>query len=171
MENMTRGYGWHFLDIGRRLERTINLTTLLRKTLDVGAAQGPMLEPLLEIADSSMTYRRRHFARPQLTLALDLLLLDHTNARAVAFQIDALSAHVQHLPRDPRAPSPTREEVLTARSAIALREADLESLSPPGPGGEFPALAGFLNAIREDMLALSDAVTQFYFAHGEQRVS
>src|SRR5204863_415528 len=32
MENTMRGHGWRFLDIGRRLERSINLTTLLRTT-------------------------------------------------------------------------------------------------------------------------------------------
>ena len=53
-----------------------------------------MLEPLLEIADSSMTYRRRYFARPQLAPVLDLLLLDDTNTRAVAFQLAArVGAH------------------------------------------------------------------------------
>ena len=29
-ENMTRGHGWIFLEIGRRLERAINISTLLR---------------------------------------------------------------------------------------------------------------------------------------------
>src|SRR5580704_11096648 len=28
MENMTRGHGWRFLDVGRRLERSVNLTSL-----------------------------------------------------------------------------------------------------------------------------------------------
>ena len=42
-----------------------------------------MLEPLLEIADSSMTYRRRYFARPQLSPVLDLLLAGrHERPRA-----------------------------------------------------------------------------------------
>ena len=30
VENMTRGHGWRFLDMGRRLERGQTLTTLLR---------------------------------------------------------------------------------------------------------------------------------------------
>ena len=86
MENMTRGHGWRFLDVGRRLERSINLTSLLRRALAVAPSPAAMLEPLLEIADSVMTYRRRYYARPQLPLVLDLLLADHTNARALAFQ-------------------------------------------------------------------------------------
>ena len=33
MESMTRGDGWRFLDIGRRLERALQMTELLRKSL------------------------------------------------------------------------------------------------------------------------------------------
>ena len=59
-------------------------------------------EPLLEIADSSMTYRRRYFAQPQLAPALDLLLADDTNTRGLAFQLAAVSEHILRLPRDPQ---------------------------------------------------------------------
>ena len=83
---MTRGHGWRFLDVGRRLERAMNAITLVRRALSAGPSDNAVLEPLLEIADSSMTYRRRYFARPQLAPVLDLLLLDDTNTRAVAFQ-------------------------------------------------------------------------------------
>ena len=33
MESMTRGDGWRFLDIGRRLERALQMTELLRNSL------------------------------------------------------------------------------------------------------------------------------------------
>ena len=74
MENMTRGHGWRFLDIGRRLERSANMTMLLRASLTAGSPHQAMLGPLLEIADSTMTYRRRYFAQPQLAPVLDLLV-------------------------------------------------------------------------------------------------
>ena len=79
-----------------------------------------MLEPLLEVADSSMTYRRRYFAEPQLPPVLDLLLADGTNPRALAFQLAAMSVLLSHLPRHPRAPSPTREERMVAHAIEAL---------------------------------------------------
>jgi uncharacterized alpha-E superfamily protein len=170
MENMTRGHGWRFLDVGRRLERAINLTTLL--TAVAGrSSETAVLEPLLEVADSSMTYRRRYFARPQLPHVLELLLEDLTNARALAFQIEALSAHVQHLPRDPQAPSPTKEERLIAHAAVTLREVDLEALSTRDADGRLSVLIELLNSMKETLLALSDAITHYYFTHGEQRVS
>ena len=124
MENMTRGHGWRFLDVGRRLERAMNAINLVRQALQAGLSDNAVLEPLLEIADSSMTYRRRYFARPQLSPVLDLLLLDDTNTRALAFQLAAVSDHIRRMPRDPQAPSPTREERLIDRAVATLRQVD-----------------------------------------------
>ena len=53
MENMTRGYGWRFLDMGRRLERrarSIQLIQQLARARRAGDDGG--LELLLELADS-----------------------------------------------------------------------------------------------------------------------
>ena len=76
-----------------------------------------MLEPLLEIADSSMTYRRRYFAQPQLRAGAATCCSPTTRTRArLAFQLARLSEHIRHLPRDPKAPSPTREERLIAHA-------------------------------------------------------
>ena len=79
MENMTRGHGWRFLNLGRRLERSMNLIGVLRGAVGIAAEQAGaagsdgIVEPLLEIADSSMTYRRRYYAQPRLAPALHLL--------------------------------------------------------------------------------------------------
>ncbi|HWW82934.1 MAG TPA: circularly permuted type 2 ATP-grasp protein [Vicinamibacterales bacterium] len=170
MENMTRGHGWRFLDVGRRLERSLSLTALLKCAVEVPSV-GSMLEPLLEVTDSTMTYRRRYFARPQLLFVLDLLLSARTNPRGLAFQLGALSDHVQRLPRDPKAPLPTREERLIARANVTLRELDLDGMSRPDEGGRFSLLLDGLGSIDEDLRALSDAITYFYFSHAEQRVS
>jgi uncharacterized circularly permuted ATP-grasp superfamily protein/uncharacterized alpha-E superfamily protein len=171
MENTTRGHGWRFLDIGRRLERSINLTALLRAALAEDAAENGILDPLLEIADSSMTYRRRYFGAPQLSPVLDLLLADPANARGLLFQLTVLSDHLPHLPRDPRAPSPTKEERLIAHAKNVLAQTDIESLSAAGQDGAFPRLMGFLASIEEDLRACSDAITYYYFSHAELRVS
>jgi len=169
MENMTRGHGWRFLDVGRRLERAIDAIGLLRAALAIEPADSGILEPLLEIADSSMTYRRRYFARPQLAPVLDLLLADDTNSRALAFQLNALSEHIRHLPRDPRAPSPTREEQLIDHAIATLGAGDLDALQQSGAGQH--AFRDGLLSIEEDLCALSDAITYFYFSHAALRVS
>ncbi len=123
MENMTRGHGWRFLNLGRRLERSVNLVgrAAAERWAWCTRQTARSLEPLLEIADSSMTYRRRYYAQPRLAPALHLLLADDTNTRGLAFQLAVVSEHITHLPRDPRAPSPTREERLIAHARDTLQ--------------------------------------------------
>src|SRR5581483_2787043 len=66
MESMTRGDGWRFLDIGRRLERAIQMVELLRNGLPREAFGGAgVLEAILEMADSSITYRSRYLTSVQ----------------------------------------------------------------------------------------------------------
>jgi len=171
MENMTRGHGWRFLDIGRRLERSVNVTSLMRSSFGAGPSHDGMLEPLLEIADSAMTYRRRYFAEPQLPPVLDLLLADATNTRALAFQLMALADHMEQLPRDKRAPSPTREQRLITHAIDSLTGADFDALGQSGPDGTFPDLLELLRSIDEDLRGLSDTITYYFFSHAEVRVS
>ena len=101
MESMTRGPGWRFMDMGRRIERAFQTLWLLQRTL-VGQETpsqseppelSPLLEAILEVADSSMTYRYRYLTSLQLAPLLDLLLVDETNPRSVGFQLAALSEH------------------------------------------------------------------------------
>jgi uncharacterized alpha-E superfamily protein len=171
MENMTRGHGWRFLDVGRRLERAINLTSLLRSALVGGPTQEAILEPLLEIADSTMTYRRRYFAQPQLLPVVDLLVSDDSNTRSIAFQLAALDAHASALPKDPKAPSPTQEQRLVAHAIGTLHAADIDALCRATARGQFPGVRGLLGAVEHDLRALSDAITYFYFSHAALRVS
>jgi uncharacterized alpha-E superfamily protein len=86
MEGMTRGDGWRFLDIGRRLERALQMTGLLRAGVPAGeSASGGALEAVLEIGDSAITYRSRYLTSLQTDLMLDLLLVDEANPRSIAF--------------------------------------------------------------------------------------
>jgi uncharacterized circularly permuted ATP-grasp superfamily protein/uncharacterized alpha-E superfamily protein len=171
MENMTRGHGWRFLNLGRRLERSVNLVGVLREALSVAnTSDGAIVEPLLEIADSSMTYRRRYYAQPRMAQALRLLLADETNTRGLAFQLAAVSEHILRLPRDPRAPSPMREERLIAHARDTLGQADVIA-SQPWSEDHTAALDELLGSMDDDLQAMSDAITYFYFSHAELRVS
>jgi uncharacterized alpha-E superfamily protein len=170
-ESMTRGHGWLFLDIGRRLERSLGMTRLVRSAVEASPSQVAILEPLLEVADSSMTYRRRYFAEAQLPPVLDLLLADGTNPRALRFQLDTMAVLLSHLPRHPRAPSPTREEQTVAHAVSALRTADFDALSQPGADVAFDRLTALLDVLDEDLREVSDTITFHYFSHAEQRVN
>src|SRR3984893_2075321 len=93
MGNMTRGPGWRFLGIGRRIERSIQLVKLFRAIIEPLGMEGPLLEMLLEVADSSITYRARYFTTLQASPVLDLMMNDDANPRSLAFQVKDLSKH------------------------------------------------------------------------------
>src|SRR5665213_1346976 len=88
-ENMTRAQAWRFLDMGLRLERAVYLCTLLDATLRSPEAENPsLLEAVLEVVDSSITFRSRYNLLPTVPAVFDLVLLDDKNPRSVLFQIN-----------------------------------------------------------------------------------
>ncbi|MEK9725706.1 MAG: alpha-E domain-containing protein, partial [Rhodospirillaceae bacterium] len=123
MENMTRTLGWQLLDSGRRLERTAHMAKLIRELAVEGDPAGEGgLDLMLELGDSSMTYRTRYLSSVQLPAVVDLLLVDDTNPRSVAFQLAALDDHMEALPHDRESASLPTERYLIAsmRSALTL---------------------------------------------------
>ena len=92
---MTRGQGWRFLDMGRRLERALHTSASCAARWYGGRRRGAAAGGAAGVADSSMTYRRRYLAALQTAPVLDLLLADETNPRSLAFQLSALADHVE----------------------------------------------------------------------------
>jgi uncharacterized circularly permuted ATP-grasp superfamily protein/uncharacterized alpha-E superfamily protein len=165
-ESMTRSQAWRFLDMGRRIERSLHLLGLLRSTLvPANGPEGPLLEALLEIADSAMTYRRRYMSSLQTAPVLDLLLADEANPRSLAFQFAALSEGLDHLPRDDSASRRSVEQRLILSSLTEIRVADIDRLAQVGPSGQRPELERLLAAMEADLPLLSDALTRNYLSH------
>jgi uncharacterized circularly permuted ATP-grasp superfamily protein/uncharacterized alpha-E superfamily protein len=166
MESMTRGLGWQFLDVGRRLERGIQVLKLLRAGLVEEAPSGlRRLENVLEVADSSMTYRSRYLTTLQLPLVLDLLLADEANPHSVAFQLVRLAKRFASLPRAPLADV----ESLLER----VRGVDIDELIALEPRAEGPPQRSALAALTADLIAalpaVADALNHAYLAHAVPR--
>jgi uncharacterized circularly permuted ATP-grasp superfamily protein/uncharacterized alpha-E superfamily protein len=168
MENMTRGHAWVFLDLGRRIERGAAIARLVEAALRGSGTRELLVESLLEIADSVITYRRRYFAEPRLAAVLDLLLLEPTNPRALAFQLNALQRHVASLPA-----GPNPEGVAQLQQRVAALAGMLDGLHSE----EFDTEAGAaataqrLAGLAAGLGALSDQLTLVYFSHIVPRVS
>jgi uncharacterized circularly permuted ATP-grasp superfamily protein/uncharacterized alpha-E superfamily protein len=171
MENMTRGSGWRFLDFGRRLERGLSVVKLIQAAVSVKTHPAAVLETVLEIADSVMTYRRQYFAAPQLPRVLDLVLRDESNPRSLAFQVKLLSEHAAALTVDSRVSSPESEQARIKSLAAALREADMNRMSLERAQGPALPLLDVLENWAADLAAVSDEVTNRYFSHSVPRVS
>ena len=87
LDDMTQDDGWRLMMLGRRLERMQFMSELLGLSLKSGSIPTQSeLEWLLDIGDSTITYRTRYLASPLLGSTIDLLVFDKTNPRALAYQ-------------------------------------------------------------------------------------
>lgn len=139
---------------------------LLRRTLvTVHEVPGSLLEAILEIADSSMTYRYRYLTTLQLAPLLDLLLIDDSNPRSVGFQLQSLSKHMKRLPHESSDPSrnPEQRIVLAAQAALAL--ADVESLCDVASDSKRVHLDNLLLQLTVHLRQLSDSLSHTYLTH------
>ncbi len=147
-ENITRGPGWLFLSLGRRLERAIYQVRQLRElTARMDEESWPLLEYLLEVADSSMTYRSRYFTTLQPLAVLDVLMSDETNPRSLNFQLSHLVDLYRKLPRHAPGDLNAIEHALQL-----LRSLNLEQLDFPLPG------SGRTDSISEGQSQLDQAL-------------
>jgi uncharacterized circularly permuted ATP-grasp superfamily protein/uncharacterized alpha-E superfamily protein len=167
MENMTRGPGWHFLSIGRRLERSVHLVKLFRTiVVPLTPQTWPALEMLLEVADSSMAYRSRYFTILQPAPVLDLLMNEEVNPRSLAFQVKDLSEHCRSFSSTPSGAGwPISKQKRLEETASNLFRADVHALCEPGPGGSRERLDELLAGLQAALPVLSNAITHAYFSH------
>jgi uncharacterized circularly permuted ATP-grasp superfamily protein/uncharacterized alpha-E superfamily protein len=164
-ENMTRAQAWRFLDMGLRLERAVYLCTLLDATLRSPDAENPsLLEAILEVVDSSITFRSRYNLLPTVPAVFDLVLLDDKNPRSVLFQIKQLVKHFDKLPKergDTASPGKTVLENCLAR----LEKTDARELASPSAKWSESSLAVTIRETLRALPQLSDAIAVSYFAH------
>ena len=164
-ESMTRAEGWRFLDMGRKLERTLHMVQLLKGTVvQPSANEGPILDAILEVADSSMTYRRRYMGTLRIEPVLDLLVSDETNPRSLAAQFVALVEDLEALPRPPGRAGLGPEQRIILQCQSLVRLAEVETLAKTEKGSR-PALKVMLEEITEALPLLSDTITQQYLTH------
>jgi uncharacterized alpha-E superfamily protein len=159
--------GWLFMTIGRRLERAIYLTRQLREiTTPLAEQDWLLLDSLLEVADSSMTYRTRYYTTLQPVAVLDVLMADETNPRSLDFQLSHLADLYQKLPRHLPA------DLKAMRAALALlRSFDLRKVKYPLPSAAangsdgLNRLASFMRELEGLLPSWSNNLSSRYFSH------
>jgi uncharacterized circularly permuted ATP-grasp superfamily protein/uncharacterized alpha-E superfamily protein len=168
-ENINRGVGWIFMSLGRRLERAIYLTRQLREiTTPLGEQDWPLLECLLEVGDSSMSYRSRYYTTLQPLAVLDVLMADDSNPRSLDFQLMHLVQLYRQLPRYVPEDLQAMQE-----AARVLQSFDLRTFTYPLPGVEgarrrsddLSRLERFLRGLEVLLPSWSNNLSNRYFSH------
>ena len=169
-ENMTRGPNWLFVDLGRRIERAADLAWLVRQAAgEAGDAETQRMRAVLEIADSAMTYRSRYLNLFDVPPFVDLLLLDDSNPRSVAFQLAAIERNLNQLPRITQAQRHQSANAIAAGLRLAVAGVNSPALAEADETGRRAALADFADQVEATMTRLTDAITEAYFQHTTNR--
>ena len=167
LDDMTRDEGWRFLMIGRRIERLQFLCASLAAFLrGAGAFDQSSLEWLLELGNSSITYRSRYLAVAQLIPVFDLLLLDEENPHAVLFQLKLVTRTLKRLNDDFGAARDAALPALVERLArFDLGCLEHSLFGDASVRAAIDGLAGLLQEIADASGHVSDRLALRHFAH------
>lgn len=165
IEGMTRTHGWRFLQLGRRIERAYQISELLTATLvNPISEERVLLESVLRATDSLMTYRSRYLLQLRPHAAIDLLVNDDTNPRAIAFQLHAIKELLDQLSATSSKLSLGADQRIAESLLFRIRMSDPGELAREDSGRRRE-----LDRITEQLIAdlprLSNAITARYLLH------
>jgi uncharacterized circularly permuted ATP-grasp superfamily protein/uncharacterized alpha-E superfamily protein len=157
-ESMVHDVGWTMMDIGKRIERGLALTALLRATLTTvrsAGAEQTITESTLVACESSVIYRRRMLGKVSVAAVADLVLFDTENPRSLVYQLERLRADLKSLPASSGSSRPERlvDDLITRLRR--LDPADLEQITD----GNRAELADLLDGMHRDLRELSGVIT------------
>ncbi|MCU1394128.1 MAG: hypothetical protein JWM34_2556 [Ilumatobacteraceae bacterium] len=163
-ESTVRGPAWRFLEIGRRVDRSLCLLSVFESVVSPADPnlRNSLFDYVLAANESLVAYRRRYRSDAVLDALVDLLLLDDANPRALAFQLDQLRSQLALLP--------IREGKASLASKIEQASAALVTMSwlpseadQPGANGRREVIDRFVEAARVPLLEFADQLNIVYF--------
>jgi len=167
LETMPHDTGWHFLQLGRRLERAGQLLNLMQALLPATGDKAPTefrLQTLLHLADALFTYRHAYHGAVDTAALLDWLVISPDNPRSLRYQADEINRHLGLLPAElaPRAVAALRFQSLRVLGEVRLADSARLAAHPE-------EAAQFFFFQREHLGRVSDELNQIYFSHAESR--
>ena len=163
-ENFTHGDGWRFMMLGRRLERVQHTSTVINTMLAHEYTDVQLLETLLKLFDSVMTYRSRYRSQIDVSLVLRLLLVDQFNPRSLAFQLSEIHDTIAVLPGRRSMSQADALSQLTIGGLSRIQLADPEQLIAARKDAR-QNLSKLLGVIEDLPSKIANILTATYFSH------
>ncbi|RRK02663.1 hypothetical protein Ga0100230_006045 [Opitutaceae bacterium TAV3] len=162
-ENLPRNTAWHFLDLGRRIERSLQILNVLQHLLGDATGTAPSefrLQTTLHLADSLFAYRSMHHGAFHPETVLQWLVTERENTRGLHYQADLVTQSLAALPDRlaPRAVEQLRNRALYYLSIV--RMADTARFAA-ATAAAVPFWQTLVSLNRE----LSAQLTEIYFSH------
>lgn len=130
-ESISREQGWIMLDVGRKIEQSLLVITMLRSTLvnkHSEEVEYNLQQSVLMSNESLVNYRYKYRVPIQIRLVLDLLLFDPNNPRSLTYQVDRLKAYLKKLPNNQSGNSIAEYERLIVEADELLKGVVIDEL-------------------------------------------
>lgn len=168
-ESISREQGWIMLDLGRKIEQSLLLITMLKTTMVNKyheEVEYNLQQSVLMNNESLVNYRYKYRMPIQSQLVLDLMIFDPNNPRSLIYQIDRLKVYLQNLPKTQPSHSPTEYESLALQAEALLKLADKNKLAMPDVTGRiYKELDEFLSLMYVLLSAIPNVISKTYFKH------
>jgi uncharacterized circularly permuted ATP-grasp superfamily protein/uncharacterized alpha-E superfamily protein len=161
-DRMTRDHGWRLLTLGRLSERLLALCQCLRPFFGTQVyASEAGFDTLLELTDSTITFRSRYQRQEDLLSLADVLVFDAANPRSIAGVIGALRQEIHRLPGGFVA----REALLALlpRVGVGISINTLAQWVEQSEGVASQQLAEHLQDLSCEAFELANVIGQHYF--------
>lgn len=174
IDNMTREAAWNILNIGRFLESSMKTCSILKSTLVPNLdsdSERSLLEYVLMINESLVTYRYRYRSTLEVNGVLSLLLIDEQNPKSVAFQIERIDQHVERMPtKNNQYLNPIRKKLLDASTRIRLCDTNMLASIESNEKNR-KELSELLGDVIQLLGEASIMVSEQYFSHMQNQYS
>lgn len=164
-DRMVRDEAWRLLFAGRHIERVIEMTTFLHVVTETGMLATPAgFDLLLQLFDSTLTYRSLYPGRLEVPALVDLIVVDPTNPRGLygvyerlRKKLDEIAAAAGGANRRPFGESMPAVESLPSLEALCAIDA----------AGRYDTLLALCDQLAAHVAAASNEISARYFIHAE----
>ena len=168
-DRMTRDDGWRLLSIGRHVERLAFLAGALERALELGTLESDGgFEAMLDLFDSTITFRAQYQQSRDIAALTDLVVLDLDNPRSLAWVAHTLRGRLAKLAGSPPGvlcPLSLKVPAPNSWDFSSDWERNPELLEPV-------TLLELLRTLRASAFLVSDEISSTYFTHsGETKQS
>lgn len=162
-DRMTRDEAWRLLFAGRHIERIAAMATMLRTVAqELMLATPAGFDLLLQLFDSTLTYRALYPGRLEVPALLDMIVTDPANPRGLYGVYGRLRTRLDEIAQAAGGP---KREPFSSQLAPVDALPTLETLCDPGEDGRYPALAALCESLAANMAAASNEISARWFSH------
>ncbi len=168
-ESISREQGWIMLDLGRKIEQSLLLISMLKATMTASLSEQVeynLLQAVLMSNENLVNYRYKYRLPVQNSLVLDLMLFDPNNPRSLTYQVDRLKAHLQNLPKTNNGHALTGYERLIIEADTLLKLVNKQEISNPDKESRtYKKLDEFLEKLYDLLSGIPGMISKTYFKH------